>query len=223
MPAIKKITYKDHVVDHVYQALLDGHCHPGDQLKEVLIAAELGISRAPVREALKELTARGIVDYRPQVGCFITSPSPQEISDAYTTRGLLEGYAVMATREAFTEADLRRLEDLVEEMRQAAGRGDRKAVVEVGDIFHNLLVSKNTNSQLAEYLERLRLKTHIFFCRYWPEMYSPAEIGDRHRRIVASLRTGDPLAIEETVRLHYRESGERIAALALAGGERHAA
>ena len=54
-------------------------------------------------------------------------------------------------------------------------------------------------------------------------MYSPAEIGDRHRRIVASLRTGDPLAIEETVRLHYRESGERIAALVLAAGERHAA
>lgn len=223
MPAIRKITYKDHVVDHVYQALLDGRCHPGDQLKEGLIAAELGISRAPVREALKELTARGIVDYRPQVGCFITRPSPQEISDAYTTRGLLEGYAVMATRETFTETDLLRLETLVEEMRQAAARGDRKAVVEVGDTFHNLLVSRSTNVQLADYFERLRLKTHIFFCRYWPEMYSPEEIGDRHRLIVTSLRSGDPRAIEETVRLHYRESGDRIAALASSEGERHAA
>lgn len=220
MPAIRKTTYKDHVIDHVYQSLLDGRSQPGEQLKEGVIAAELGISRAPVREALKELTVRGIVNYRPQVGCFLAQPSPQEIVDAYTARGLLEGYAIMTTREEFTSADLQQLFALVGEMRLAAERGDRKAVVEVGDAFHTLLVSRQRNSQLAEYLERLRLKLHVLFCRYWPELYSPQEIGERHQRIVLSLQAGDPQNIEETVRNHYSESGEKIAALALALGGR---
>lgn len=223
MPAIKKITYKDHVVDHVYQALLEGRSLPGEQLKEAALAAELGISRAPVREALKELTARGIVLYRPQVGCFIAQPSPVEIVDAYTARGLLEGYALMSTRQAFVAVEIRRLHGLVEEMGAAAEGGDRKAVVDIGDAFHTLLVSKNGNSQLAEYLERLRLKLHVLFCRYWPELYSPVEIGERHRRIVLSLEAGDAQGIEAAVRHHYSESGEKIAALALAGEKRHVA
>lgn len=223
MPAIKKTTYKDHVVEHVYQSLLDGRCQPGEQLKEGLIAAELGISRAPVREALKELTARGIVVYRPQVGCFLAQPSPQEIGDAYTARGLIEGYALMTTRHLFSSADLCRLHLLVEEMGQAAQRGDRKEVVEVGDTFHNMLVGKTSNSQLADYLERLRLKLHVLFCRYWPELYTPEEIAERHRRIVVSLQSGDARLIEETVRSHYSESGGKIAVLALTVRERHAA
>lgn len=223
MPAIRKTTYKDHVVDHVYQSLLEGRSQPGEQLKEGVIAAELGISRAPVREALKELTARGIVLYRPQVGCFIAQPTPSEIVDAYTARGLLEGYVLMSTRQAFAAAEVGRLHALVEEMGQAATAGDRKAVVDVGDAFHTLLVSKNGNSQLAEYLERLRLKLHVLFCRYWPELYSPVEIGERHRRIVISLETGIPQGIEEAVRHHYSESGAKIAARVATERECHAA
>lgn len=214
MAAIRKITYKDHVAEHVYECILDSRYQPGDQVKESQLAGELGISRAPVREALKELTVSGIIDYRPQVGSFIARLSPKEISDAYTTRGILEGYTIMATRDRFTEVDVKRLQSLVDEMRAAAERGDRKEVVQIGDVFHSLLVSKSSNSQLAEYMERLRLKLHVMFCRYWSDLYSPEEIGDRHMRIVTSLVSGDPLAIEQTVRQHYSESGDKIAALA---------
>lgn len=213
MAAIRKITYKDHVAEHVYECILDGRYQPGDQVKESQLAGELGISRAPVREALKELTVSGIIDYRPQVGSFIARLSPKEISDAYTTRGILEGYTIMATRGSFSEVDVKKLQSLVDEMRSAAERGDRKEVVQIGDVFHSLLISKNSNSQLAEYMERLRLKLHIMFCRYWSDLYSPEEIGDRHLRIVTSLVSGDPLAIEQTVRQHYSESGDKIAAL----------
>ena len=213
MAPIRKITYKDHVAEHVYECILDGRYQSGDQVKESQLASELGISRAPVREALKELTVSGIIDYRPQVGSFIARLSPKEISDAYTTRGILEGYTIMATRDRFSEADIRELQSLVGEMRMTAERGDRKGVVQVGDVFHSLLISRNSNSQLAEYMERLRLKLHVLFCRHWSDLYSPGEIGDRHMRIVTSLVSGDPLAIEQTVRQHYSESGDKIAAL----------
>ena len=135
MAPIRKITYKDHVAEHVYECILDGRYQPGDQVKENQLAGELGISRAPVREALKELTVSGIIDYRPQVGSFIARLSPKEISDAYTTRGILEGYTIMATRDRFNEVDMKKLQSLVDEMRAAAERGDYKEVVQIGDGF----------------------------------------------------------------------------------------
>jgi len=100
MPIVKK-TYKDQVVDYVYQLLLENKLNPGDQLKETVLAEQMGISRAPIREAMKELIMDGLVDYRPQVGNFIPVFSPKQIIDSYTTRGVLEGYAVMETCDIF--------------------------------------------------------------------------------------------------------------------------
>lgn len=166
MTAIRKITCKEQVVERVYECILDSRYQPGDQVKESQLAGKLRISRAPARETLKELTVSGIIDYRPQVGSFIARLSPKEISDAYTTRGILEEYTSMATRDRFNEVDVKKLQSLVDEMRSAAERSDRKEVVQIGDVFHSLLISKNSNSQLAEYMERLRLKLHVMFCRY---------------------------------------------------------
>lgn len=213
MAAIQKTTYKDQVIEQIYDLVLDGHYAPGDQIKESLLARDMGISRAPVREALKELIANGIVDYRPQVGNFIALLSPKQVVDSYTTRGVLEGFAIMTTRAQFDEDDFEELELLVAKMTRHAGKGSRKQVVQVGGEFHDLLIAKNKNVQLAEYTERLSLKLHVLFYKHWSTLYSPDEIGDRHLRIVTALMSGDPVEIEKTVREHYIETGTKIAAI----------
>ncbi len=212
MPFIKK-TYKDQVVDYVYQLLLSGELGPGDQLKESLLAEQMGISRAPIREAMKELIMNGLVDYRPQVGNFIPVLSPKQVVDSYTTRGILEGYAVMATRDRFSGEEIERLDDLVAQMERYARRNNHKLVVEAGAEFHDLLISKCDNVQLLEYTDRLSLKLHILFFKYWGRLYTPEEIGKRHRKIVECLRDKDPEQIEKVVRQHYVETGAKIAAL----------
>ncbi|MBW1635731.1 MAG: GntR family transcriptional regulator [Deltaproteobacteria bacterium] len=210
---IVKTTYKDQVIEHIYELILDGLYSPGDQIKESLLAKEMGISRAPVREALKELIASGIIAYRPQVGNFIALLSPKEIIDAYTLRGVLEGYAIMETREEFTENEIGILHRMVEEMQNFAHKGDRKMVVKVGGDFHDFLVSKNINLPLGENLQRLSLRLHVLFYRYWSTIYTPGEIGARHLRIVSALAGGNSAQIEETVRQHYTETGTKIALL----------
>ncbi|MDT8418924.1 MAG: GntR family transcriptional regulator [Desulfuromonadales bacterium] len=212
MKIVRK-TYKDQVVGHVYQLLLTGELGPGDQLKENLLASQMGISRAPIREAMQELIMNGLVDYRPQVGNFIPILSPKQIIDSYTTRGVLEGYAVMETRNQFSSAELETLENLTAQMEHFAEQLNHKMVVEIGAEFHDLLISKNDNVQLLEYTNRLSLKLHILFCRHWGTLYSATEIGSRHRAIVESLRSQDPDRIEKTVREHYVETGSKIAEL----------
>ncbi len=212
MPIVKK-TYKDQVVDHVYQLLLTGELNPGDQLKERLLAAQMGISRAPIREALKELIMNGLVDYRPQVGNFIPVLSPKQIVDSYTTRGVLEGYAVMEVCGLFSGGELEKLEQLTVRMERYAGKKNHKMVVEVGGEFHDLLISKNENVQLLEYTDRLSLKLHVLFYKYWGTLYDPEEIGRRHREILESVRSKDSQRIEKVIREHYRETGTKIAEL----------
>ncbi|MCK5825411.1 MAG: GntR family transcriptional regulator, partial [Desulfuromusa sp.] len=154
MTIIKK-TYKDQVVDYVYQLLLNNELNPGDQLKETVLAERMGISRAPIREAMKEMIMNGLVDYRPQVGNFIPVFSPKQIIDSYTTRGVLEGYAVMSACNRFSAEEIGKLENLVEKMEKYAKKMNHKMVIEVGGEFHDLLISQCDNVQLLEYTDRL--------------------------------------------------------------------
>ena len=211
--SIVKKTYKDQVVDYVYQLLLSGELKPGDQIKESLLAEQMGISRAPIREAMKELIMNGLVDYRPQVGNFIPILSPKQVVDSYSTRGVLEGYAVMETCGSFSAEELDKLEELTRQMERHAKSSNHKMVVEVGGEFHDLLISKCDNVQLLEYTDRLSLKLHILFCKNWARLYSSEEIGTRHRNIVDSLKTGDPDRVEKAVRAHYMETGSKISEL----------
>ncbi|SHO46399.1 GntR family transcriptional regulator [Desulfopila aestuarii] len=209
--AIVKSTYKDQVVEYVYNLVLDGVLSPGDQIKESLLAVEMGISRAPIREALKELMTNGIIEYRPQVGNFITQLSQKEIVDAYITRGILEGYAVASGFEQFTDLEISKLEEMTRLMTASAEAGNRKEVVQVGDDFHTLLISKCDNMQLIDYTRRLSQKLHILFYKFWSRLYSAEEVGDRHLRIIKSIKSGNRVEIEQSIRAHYQETGSKIA------------
>lgn len=208
---IAKKTYKDHVIDHVYQLLLSGKLRPGDRLKESLLARQLGISRAPVREAMKELRLNGLVDYRPQVGNSIPVLSSEQIIDSYTTRGVLEGYAAMESRNRFSATEIAKLESLVGHMEDAADKHNHQAVVEADGEFHDLLISKSDNSQLLEYAARLSLKLNILFFQHWSTLYTPSEIGRRHRDIIESVKSKESGLIEHVIRRHWIETGSKIA------------
>lgn len=212
MSFIKK-TYKDQVTDYVYQLLLDGKLNPGDQLKESHLAAEMGISRAPIREAFKELIMAGLVDYKPQVGNYIAILSPKDVIDSYTTRGVLEGYAIMNTCKQFSAVEVEKLEVMTEQMEKAGNDDNHKMVISIGGDFHDLLISKCNNVQLLDYTDRLSKKLHILFYKHWGTFYSPAQIGARHLKIVQSIKEKDLALIEQTVRNHYLETGSKIAAL----------
>ncbi len=210
---IVKRTYKDQVVEYLYDLILEGTLTPGDQVKESSLSVEMGISRAPIREGLKELISNGIIEYRPQVGNFITQLSPKETVDAYTTRGVLEGYAIGTTHDQFSEEELEELSGMAKMMERYARKNNRKMIVKTGDDFHSLLISKNNNIQLIEYTQRLSLKLHILFFKHWSTLYSQEEIGDRHQRIVEALKARDTSQIEQVIRDHYTETGTKIASL----------
>jgi DNA-binding GntR family transcriptional regulator len=139
--------------------------------------------------------------------------SSKQIIDSYTTRGVLEGYAVMSACERFTADDLQRLDHYVDDMGIAASTGEHKQVAEIGAEFHDFLVSFSDNQQLIEHTNRLGLKLHVLFYKHWGMLYRPDEIEQRHRAIVDSIKSQDKMRIEQVIRAHYVETGSKIVAV----------
>ncbi len=210
---IPKQTYKDIVIRHIYGGLMEGKYAPGEKVLEVDLADELGLSRAPVREAMRELVSIGILEYRPQIGSFIATLSPEEIIDAYVARGVLEGFAARDALPAIDDAVLAELAAAVDAMRAAAESRNHRELIDLGELFHRRIFTLSGNRQLVRYTENLSLKLHLLFYHHWGSLYSAAEIHRRHMEIVETLRAGDPEKVEQIFREHYNSTGQRVARL----------
>ncbi|GAB6887998.1 GntR family transcriptional regulator [Desulfothermus okinawensis JCM 13304] len=209
-------TYKDKVKKYVIDLILNHKVTPGDQIKEKELAEILKISRAPVREALRELIAEKILEYKPYKGTYLKKTTPQEAMDIYTTRGLLEGYAVVNSMESNLK-NIRKLSNLVNKMYDAALKHKNKKLIEWGDQFHNLLILGCENNLLLNETKRFGFICHILFFNFWPKIYSPDQIKSRHENILHIIKKRNKLELEYIIREHYFETGKKISNLIEAG------
>jgi DNA-binding GntR family transcriptional regulator len=207
---IERSTYKDHVIKYIYDGMRENRYKSGEKILESHLAKELGISRAPIREALADLVRTGLLEYRPQVGNFVASLSAEEIFDSYVARGVLEGFAVSQGINNFSDEDLTRLEEMAYKMELFAQKGKRKALIDIGQEFHEELFSHCRNAQVVLFTEQLSLKLHLLFYKHWANVYKPEEIRDRHLDIISIIRKKDPVKLEQLIRQHYIETGRKV-------------
>ena len=120
MHTFKRQTYSGQVVEFIKRCILDGELAPGEQVKEVILSERLGISRAPIREALQILTQDGLITSEPQKGKYIRKMTRQEIENEYEIGGILEGAGVAAALPLMNHVDLARLSGMIEHMARLA-------------------------------------------------------------------------------------------------------
>lgn len=212
MHTFKRQTYSGQVVEFIKRCILDGELAPGEQVKEVMLAERLGISRAPIREALQILAQDGLITSEPQKGKFIRKMTRQEIEDEYEIGGILEGAGVAAALPAMTSVDVARLTGMVEHMARLAPKvGGLYEFSEVDEAFHNALLQHCANRRLVDMARSACANISKFlFYNHWNILFTPQEFVDRHRDILNSVLTGDPVEVEATLRAHYRKSGRRM-------------
>ena len=205
-------TYSEQISEYIKQAILNGELNPGDKVNEVHLASRLSISRAPVREALQTLVQDGLIVSIPQRGKFIAALTAKEIRDSYFIGGVLEGAVVASTIDEFTEKDFLRLQDILERMKHLARNGDsRDRFAPLDNEFHDILFSKTDNSLIVELSRRsCRGVSKFLLFKYWRDIFTTAEIYERHKVILDVLRTKDPVAIEQCLREHYIDAGRRM-------------
>lgn len=208
------------VVQTLQDAILDGHLPPGTRLIEAEIARQLSVSKATVREALMSLERLGLASSQPRRGTFITRLSPRHVSEVFSLRALLEGYAARLAARLATESDFTRMESQVELIVSSVAPNSR-AYVEYDVRFHDLVFELCGHSLLQEAWKPLRaqvqmvLSLDVILSPTKP-LWEPVEARDVHCKVIDALRSRDPDRAQRAVAEHMAQ-GERRLLYRLAG------
>jgi len=214
MNDFKKTTYSDQVADFVKNRILSGDLVPGDPIREMAIASELSISRAPVREAMQILIREGLIESHPQRGKNVTALTAKQIKNSYFTGGVLEAAAVAKVLDKYTDKDIAELERIIAKMNDIAiNNGSVADQAPLDNAFHDLLFSRIDNELIIELCRRAcqGISKFLLF-KFWVKQFPAKKVYERHKEIVDGLKTKDPLIVERIIRNHYIESGERMSA-----------
>ncbi|EHM01928.1 FCD domain protein [Acetobacteraceae bacterium AT-5844] len=196
----------DLVYERLVGAIVDGVLMPGARLSERGLAAALGISAQPVREALRRLEGEGMVETRPRSGSVVATLDNDKLVEMGRIRAVLEGAAAdLAARHA-TEDDLRRLEQRLTAMREATQLGDATALRLANEAFHSTLHAISDNPFLIRGLQALRAYDHIGRARVLATDDQPRLALSEHADILAAIMARDPEAAERRMRAHTLRS-----------------
>ncbi|MFC4503965.1 MULTISPECIES: GntR family transcriptional regulator [Streptomyces] len=211
----------DDIAARIRTRIMNGELAIGKPLRQAALAAEYGVSRTPVREALRQLQHGGLIEMQPHRGAVVRVPAPWEVRQAYEVRAELEGLAARRAASRITEGqlgELRRHNDVL----RAAARGPAahdhagapSATTAANDCFHTVVCQAADNPWLSRMIDRINES----FPR---NVSSLALAGDeRHRllnirehdAIVAALTDRDPDRAQEAMREHVLSSGEHLTA-----------
>jgi DNA-binding GntR family transcriptional regulator len=214
--AISRSVLSDQVKDRLLQAILDGRYPPGARIVETRVARELGTSQAPVREALRDLEALGVVETSAFRGARVRRPSVDELLEGFAVRAELESLAARLAIPRLTEDDLAGLADLISEMQRAAEAGDVHAEALADAGFHGRIVELSGNSTLERVWRTLEP-----FSRTYITIVAPGsdrrEIADYHLPILGALRARDPDLVTRVMNEHFEHAAAGLAGRWTAG------
>jgi DNA-binding GntR family transcriptional regulator len=201
------------IKDVILQRIVAGDYAPGARLVETRIAQELGVSQAPVREALRDLEQLGCIVHEPFRGCSVRAFSPEELLEAFPVRAALEALAASLAAEHITEPELLRLADLLETMRAAARRGDAHGQSQANASFHAMIVRASRNATLERQWSFLEPFSRTYITVSQPDLDLVA-LSDRHVPILEALRNRDPDKASAAMHAHLMEAAELLRPLA---------
>jgi DNA-binding GntR family transcriptional regulator len=203
-----------------YSKLLEeirsGKLLPGDRLRETEVAERLGVSRTPVREAIRQLEADGLVEHIPRLGASVRRLEYAEVMELYDMRAVLEGTAARLAARAASDVELDELEALNADL-AATGSGPEAA--RLNRIFHETLLDAAKNRFLTKSMQSLQKAMMILGPTNLSSAERAREADAEHRRILAALKARDADEAEQAMRFHI-EASQRMRIRALRDRER---
>ena len=148
-------TTSDIVLESLREQIINGTLQPQEKLVEAEIAQKFGLSRGPVREALRQLAVEGLVDYCPNKGCTVALLSPQDAYEVFFLRGSLEKLAIQKSNCRLSDYSLMIMEASIEEFRKAVLEGNTMKAVHADEIFHQQIIRSAQLDRLTKMWELL--------------------------------------------------------------------
>ncbi|MFM9983572.1 MAG: GntR family transcriptional regulator [Burkholderiales bacterium] len=217
VPARRRGSLGKTVAEQLRRLILTGQHKPGERLVEDKLSAELGVSRVPIREALRTLAAEGLVDLPPRRGASVAQLSPAIAHDLVEVRATLEGLNARLAARHHEPAIVTELHQVLTEGNAAAQSGNVDDLVRLNGAFHDKLAQAGRNSILWDIMRTLRERTSLVFAANTNRR--SREDWEEHSRILAAVIDGDEELAALLATRHVHQAAEAAFAAALRNHE----
>jgi DNA-binding GntR family transcriptional regulator len=204
------------VADRLRSEILEGRLKPGEWLRQERIAQQQGVSQMPVREALKQLTAEGLLEHVPYRGVRVVHFSSEDVEDLYVCRAFIEGLAARYAAEHITDDELAEMEALHLAMVDCDFPGELQEYRELNRRFHSLIYTASRRTYLVRTLAQLWAAFPTMLWSNIPRV-AVTSVPERdepdlaeHAEIVAALKARDHERAERAVRYHIETAGRTL-------------
>lgn len=194
----------DQVSQYIKESILHGVLQPGDRIVETQIAHQLGVSQAPVREAIRQLEFSGLIEQIPYCGTYVKKVTVEEIENFYQVRGALEILAVRQAAHFITPSQLEQVEQALFLMEEAARRQDVEQYVRYDAQFHDLIIEASGNDLLCRLWEQCHIKQWLFIGTSLANR-NLQFLAARHRTILDRLKVCDVDGLQRAVEEHLSQ------------------
>ena len=211
LPQIKNMSIREQSLDTLREAILSGELKPGQALTEMDLSGQLGVSRAPIREALRILNSEGLVETIPYHGTTVRRLTTADIEELYGMRILLETYAMERVVQLGEPADVGRLRAIVDGMVRAGDDGDLKAVNALDRDFHDALIGMSRHTLLQSMWQMVAMKVRQVMALVNRRNTDLTQIARNHLPLLDAMEAGDVERASEYLREHIASAGDLIA------------
>jgi len=194
---------RDVVFQTLRQAILREDLAPGERLMEIPLANKLGVSRTPLREAIRMLEQEGLVVMIPRRGAQVAGISEKSLRDVLEVRKSLEKLAVELACERMTEENMKEMNRAEEAFSAAVHEGDALRIAETDEQFHDVIYNSTGNTKLVQLLNNLREQMYRYRLEHIKDEKSRLSLLEEHQRMMTALRSRD-------VELAKKAAGEHI-------------
>lgn len=200
------------VFDTLREAIINQILKPGERLMEVQLAEELGVSRTPVREAIRKLELEGLVIMVPRKGAYVSGISLKDITEVFEIRIALETLAAGLAARRITEEELEEMERQLVRESEETEVSNLRSIVEIDTDFHDLLYKASRNQKLIEIISNLREQLHRFRSASLARPGRGKTALEEHKKIVEALAARDVELVEKLAKIHIERAEQAFMA-----------
>ncbi|KNF09784.1 transcriptional regulator [Gottschalkia purinilytica] len=202
---------RDIVFETLREAILNGKLKPGERVMEVQLAETLGVSRTPVREAIRKLELEGLLVMIPRKGAYVADVSLKDVLDVLEIRALLEGLAASLAAERMTEEEIEILEKKSQEFIDCVKAKDTEGMIDKDTEFHDVILRSAKNEKLTSIVEGLRDHVQRFRVIYFTEYDNGVELMKEHEKIKNAIKERESEEAKEASQDHIYSIGDYLA------------
>ena len=198
------------IFDTLREAIIVGELKPGERLMEVQLAEKMGVSRTPVREAIRMLELEGLVEMLPRKGAHVAELSVKDIVDVLEVRASLDGLATSLASVRITDDEIKVLKQIHSQFVNYVEKDNLQGAIKKDVEFHELIYRSSRNDRLIQIINNLRERVQRFRVIYLKDFMSSKDLIKEHIDIIESITGKDVMASQKAAELHIKNQEQAI-------------